>query len=80
MCLEPKKQVMTKLTIEIPESEQIDVFDFIKQKGGNILTIDAADDDLEAEEFALLQESYKEALLIKKGIIKSLPVSELWDE
>ena len=69
---------MTKLTIEIPESEQIEVFDFIKQKGGNILTIDA--DDLEAEEFALLQESYKEALLIKKGIIKSLPLSELWDE
>lgn len=70
---------MTTLTIEIPDSEKSSVFDFIKQKGGNILNIES-DDDLTESEFALLKESYKEALLIKKGTIKSIPISELWND
>jgi hypothetical protein len=68
---------MTTLTIEIPDNERATVSAFIKKKGGNILNIDSEDDLTEAE-FALLQESYKEALLIKKGVLKALPVSELW--
>ena len=70
---------MTTLTIEIPDSEKATIFAFIKKRGGNILNIDSEDDLTEAE-FALLQESYKEALLIKKGVIKALPVSELWND
>ena len=70
---------MTTLTIEIPDSEKATVFNFIKKRGGNILNIDS-DEDLTEAEFALLQESYKEALLIKKGVIKALPISELWND
>jgi len=70
---------MITLTIEIPDSEKTIIFNFIKKRGGNILNIDS-DDDLTEDEFALLQESYKEALLIKKGLIKALPVSELWND
>ncbi len=70
---------MTTLTIEIPDSEKAVIFDFIKKRGGNIVTVEA-DDDLTQAEFDLLQESYKEALLIKRGTIKSVPISELWNE
>ena len=70
---------MTTLTIEIPDNEKTKVFDFIKKRGGNIINIES-DDDLTEAEFALLQESYKEALLIKRGVIKALPISELWND
>jgi len=70
---------MTTLTIEIPDNEKAIISDFIKKRGGNILNIDS-EDDLTDTEFALLQESYKEALLIKKGVIKALPLSELWND
>jgi hypothetical protein len=70
---------MTTLTIEIPDSEKAVIFDFIKKRGGTIVTIEA-DDNLTQTEFDLLQESYKEALLIKKGIIKPVPISELWND
>lgn len=70
---------MTTLTIEIPDSEKAAIFEFIKKRGGNILTVDT-EDDLTETEFALLQESYKEALLIKKGVVKALPISELWND
>ena len=70
---------MTTLTIEIPDSEKAVIFDFIKKRGGNIVTVES-DDDLTQAEFDLLQESYKEALLIKKGVIKAVPISELWNE
>jgi len=70
---------MTTLTIEIPDSERIIIADFIKKRGGNILDINT-DDDLSEAEFALLQESYKEALLIKKGVVKALPLSDLWND
>lgn len=70
---------MTTLTIEIPDSEKATISDFIKKRGGNILNIDSEDDLTEAE-FALLQESFKEALLIKKGVVKGIPASELWND
>ena len=70
---------MTILTIEIPETERAIISNFIKERGGNILNINS-DDDLTETEFALLQESYNEALLIKKGVIKALPLSELWKD
>ncbi|HEY8782990.1 MAG TPA: hypothetical protein VIM16_15295 [Mucilaginibacter sp.] len=70
---------MTTITIEIPDSERATIFNYVKKRGGNILNIDS-DDDLTEAEFALLQESYNEALLIKKGVVKALPVSELWND
>ncbi len=70
---------MTTLTIEIPDVEKAIISHFIIERGGNILNIDS-DDDLTEEEFLLPQESYKEALLIKQGIIKALPISELWND
>ena len=70
---------MTTLTIEIPDSEKALIFKYIKKRGGNILTVDP-EEDLTATEFALLQESYKEALLIKSGAVKALPISELWND
>jgi hypothetical protein len=70
---------MTSLTIEIPKSEIAIISDFIKKRGGNILNIDL-DNDLTEAEFALLQETYREALLIRSGVIKPVPVSELWND
>jgi len=70
---------MTTLTIEIPDNEKSAIADFIIKRGGNILSVNE-DDDLTKTEFELLQESYKEALLIKKGIVKGLPASELWND
>jgi hypothetical protein len=70
---------MTTLTIEIPNKEKTKFFDFIKKRGGNIINVES-DDDLTEAEFALLQESYKEALLIRKGEIKAIPISELWND
>jgi|GEM_PF-5317604 len=36
------------------------------------------DEDLSLNELIILKESYKEALLIKAGLVKALPASELW--
>jgi hypothetical protein len=63
---------MATLTITIPDDGRDIIADTIKKLGVNILSTDAEEDLTEAE-FELLQESYKEALLIKKGI----PASEL---
>jgi len=70
---------MTTLTIEIPDSEKAIVSDFIRNRGGNVIEIDS-EEDLTESEFTLLQESYKEALLIKDGVIKGIPASELWND
>jgi len=37
------------------------------------------DDDLSQKEFELLQESYKELLLVKDGFKTAIPASELWN-
>jgi hypothetical protein len=75
----PKRFRMTTLTIEIPDNGKVAIFNFIKKRGGNIVTVES-DDDLTPAEFDLLQESYKETLLIKKAVIKPLPISELWND
>jgi hypothetical protein len=40
---------------------------------------DIDDDDMTLAELEMLQESYKEALMIQAGLKKGTPVSELWD-
>jgi len=70
---------MTTLTIEISDSEKAVIADFIMKRGGNILSVDD-ENDLTKTEFELLQESYKEALLIRQGKINGLPASELWND
>ena len=71
---------MTTLTIEIPDSKRRFISDIIKEQGGTIIDVSSDDDDLSESEFNLLKESYKEALQIKDGTIKSIPVSELWND
>ena len=73
---------MTTLTIEIPDNETAiisTILKTVKKAGGNILDIDS-DSDFSEAELSLLKEAYKEALLIKDGTIKSIPVSELWND
>jgi hypothetical protein len=41
---------------------------------------DIDNNDLTLAEFEMLQESYKELLMIQAGIIKGTPVSELWTD
>jgi hypothetical protein len=40
---------------------------------------DIDNDDLTLAEFEMLQESYKELLMIKAGLKNATPVSELWN-
>ena len=71
---------MTTLIIEIPDSETKDISNIIKARGGNVVSINADDEDLSPGELELLKRGLKEALLIKEGKLKSIPFSELWDE
>ncbi len=71
---------MTTLTITLPD-DKIDVITaistIIKNAGGSI-NID--DDSLTPAEFTLLQEAYKEALMIKDGLKTGMPATELWND
>jgi hypothetical protein len=72
---------MTTLTINIPDSGKNiipDISALVKSAGGDISV--NSDDDLSDEEFTLLKESYKEALLIKDGKLKGIPTSQLWND
>jgi hypothetical protein len=71
---------MTTLIIEIPDNETGEITDIVRSKGGNVVNIDADDEDLSPAELALLKRGLKEALLIKDGKIKSIPFSELWND
>jgi len=73
---------MTTLTIEIPDSESsvIAAITKITQKAGLKISIDTDDDGLSAEEFKKIENACKEAVLIKKGLSKAIPASELWND
>jgi hypothetical protein len=71
---------MTTLIIEIPDKETEDIANIVRAKGGNIVHVDANEEDLTLEEVELLKKGLKEALLIKEGKIKSIPFSELWND
>jgi hypothetical protein len=71
---------MTTVTIELPDN-RVDVLatiaDIIKNAGGS-LEIDNG--DLAPRELEMLIEGYKEALAIKEGKQKGIPLCELWHE
>jgi len=71
---------MTTLIIEIPDSETGEISNIVRARGGSVVQIDAADEDLTPTEVELLKRGLKEALLIKDGKIKSIPFSELWND
>jgi len=71
---------MTTLTIQLPDSETeviATISNIIKKAGGQI---EIDNDDLEQNEFDQLQASYKEALMIKDGLVKGAPASDLWND
>ncbi|MEO6151424.1 MAG: hypothetical protein ABIN95_11210 [Mucilaginibacter sp.] len=72
---------MTTVIIELPDSATSAISALVKKAkaAGGLVHIES-DDDLCADEFELLKESYKEALSIKDGTQKVIPASELWND
>jgi len=69
---------MTTITIEIPDNEAKSLSAFIKKKGGSIISVD--DDGFTKDELDSVKQGLKEALMIKNGQLKSIPMSDLWNE
>ncbi|HEY8783320.1 MAG TPA: hypothetical protein VIM16_16965 [Mucilaginibacter sp.] len=69
---------MTTLTFEIPDQEADTVSQIIRKKGGTLIA--NSKDDLSKAEQISLNQSLKEAELIKSGKLKGLTFDELWDE
>jgi len=70
---------MTTLIIEIPDKETEDISNIVRAKGGNVVHVNADQEDLTPAELELLKRGLKDALLIKESKIKSIPFSELWN-
>lgn len=71
---------MTTITIQIPDISLnmiSEISEMVKNVGGDISV--SSDDDLNNEELELLKSSYKEALSIRDGKSKGIPVSQLWE-
>jgi len=69
-------QLMTTLTIEIPDCEAQDVLTYIKQKGGHVVeAISSA--GLNEFQRSSLEKGLTEAVLISRGGIKGTTISEL---
>jgi len=73
---------MTTLTIEIPDDNSSVLSDLIKltKNAGLKVRIDNDEDNLSKSEFQSLKNAAEEAVLIKKGLSKGIPVSELWND
>jgi len=73
---------MTTLTIEIPDGNSSVLSDLIKltKNAGLKVRIDNDEDNLSKSEFQSLKNAAEEAVLIKKGLSKGIPVSELWND
>ena len=69
---------MTTLTFEIPDQEADTVSQLIRKKGGTLIA--NSKDDLSKIEQISLNQSLKEAELIKEVKLKGLTFDELWDE
>jgi len=73
---------MTTITIQVPDSKSsviTTIADIIKKAGLDII-IDNDEDNLSENEFKSLQNASEEAVLIKKGLKKATPASELWND
>ena len=73
---------MTTLTIEIPDDNSPLLSELIKltKNAGLKVRIDNDEDNLSESEFQSLKNAAEEAVLIKKGLSKGIPVSELWND
>jgi len=74
---------MTTLTIQLPDGETgiiTTIADIVKNVKGSRIIINSDDDGLTANELASLKRSLKEVVMIKKGELKPLSMSDLWDE
>ncbi len=73
---------MTTLTIEIPDSEGsiLSKLTSITKRAGLKICIQKDNDDLSESEFQSLQSACEEVVLIKKGLSKPIPISELWND
>ena len=73
---------MTTLTIEIPDGNSSllsELIDLTKNAGLKVC-IDNDEDNLSESEFQSLKNAAEEAVLIKKGLSKAIPLSELWND
>jgi hypothetical protein len=73
---------MTTLTIEIPDENSSLLSELIKlsKNAGLKVRIDNDEDNLSESEFQSLKNAAEEAVLIKKGLSKGIPASELWND
>jgi hypothetical protein len=72
---------MTTLTIQLPDNETgiiTAISEIVKNVKGSSINID--DDGLTENELVSLKRSLKEVAMIKKGKLKPLSMSDLWDE
>jgi hypothetical protein len=73
---------MTTLTIEIPDDNSSLLSELIEltKNAGLKVSINNDEDNLSESEFQSLKNAAEEAVLIKKGLSKGIPVSELWND
>ncbi len=73
---------MTTLTIEIPDDNKSLLSELIKftKNAGLKVIIENDEDNLTESEFQSLKNAAEEAVLIKKGLSKGIPASELWND
>jgi hypothetical protein len=74
---------MTTLTIQLPDNETeiiTTISAIVKNVKGSSINIDSADEGLTEHELTSLKRSLKEVAMIKKGELKPLSMSDLWDE
>ena len=73
---------MTTITIHLPENDNAiisNISDIVKKIKGSRIDVDI-DDGLTEAELEGLKRSSKEVAMIKKGEMKPLSMSDLWDE
>jgi len=74
---------MTTLTIQLPDSETgiiTTISEIVKNVKGSSINIDSDDDGFTESELTSIKRSLKEVAMIKKGELKPLSMSDLWDE
>lgn len=73
---------MTTLTIQVPDDQTsvINAIAEITKNAGLEISIDSGEDSLSDSEFESLLTASKEAVLIKKGLLKVIPASQMWND
>ena len=73
---------MTTLTIQVPDDQTsvINAIAEITKTAGLKISIESGEDSLSDSEFEALLNASKEAVLIKKGLSKAIPASQMWND